>query len=45
MSPPHGTGRISPQIARTLEDRVVGLTVAIGVLERIKVMQMPFAYT
>jgi ion channel-forming bestrophin family protein len=27
------------------EDRVVGLTVAVGVLERIKVTPMPFAYT
>lgn len=38
-------GRISPQIARTLEDRVVGLTVAFSALERTKVTPMPFAYT
>ena len=37
--------RISPQIARTLEDRVAGLTTAFSVLERIKITPMPFAYT
>lgn len=39
------TGRISPQMARTLEDRVVGLTTAFSILERTKVTPMPFAYT
>lgn len=39
------TGRISPQIARTLQDGGVGLTVALIVLERIKVTPMPFAHT
>ena len=37
--------RLSPQIARTLEDRVVGLTQAYGMLERTKGTPMPFAYT
>jgi putative membrane protein len=37
--------RLSPQMARTLEDRVVGLTLAYGMLERTKVTPMPFAYT
>jgi putative membrane protein len=38
-------GRLSPQMVRTLEDRVVGLTLAYGILERTKVTPMPFAYT
>jgi putative membrane protein len=38
-------GRLSPQMARTLEDRVVGLALAYGMLERTKVTPMPFAYT
>ena len=37
--------RLSSQMARTLEDRVVGLTLAYGMLERTKVTPMPFAYT
>jgi ion channel-forming bestrophin family protein len=38
-------GRLSPQMARTLEDRVVGLTLAYGMLERTKATPIPFAYT
>ncbi len=38
-------GRLSPQMARTLEDRVIGLTLAYGMLERTKVTPMPFSYT
>jgi ion channel-forming bestrophin family protein len=38
-------GRLSPQMARTLEDRVIGLTSAYGMLERTKVTPMPFSYT
>jgi ion channel-forming bestrophin family protein len=37
--------RLSPVMARTLEDRVIGLTLAYGMLERTKVTPMPFAYT
>jgi len=37
--------RLSPQMARTLEDRVVALTLAYGMLERTKVTPMPFSYT
>jgi putative membrane protein len=37
--------RLSPQMARTLEDRVVALTLAHGMLERTKVTPMPFSYT
>ena len=40
-----GAGRITPQMARTLEDRVVGLTSAFSILERTKLTPMPFAYT
>ena len=39
------TSRLSPQMARTLEDRVVALTLAHGMLERTKVTPMPFSYT
>jgi putative membrane protein len=38
-------GRLSPQMARTLEDRVIALTLAYGMLERTKVTPMPFPYT
>ncbi len=37
--------RLSPVMARTLEDRVIGLTLAYGMLERTKVTPMPFSYT
>jgi putative membrane protein len=38
-------GRLSPQMGRTLEDRVVGLALAYGMLERTKATPIPFAYT
>lgn len=38
-------GRVLPQMARTLEDRVVGLTAAFSIMERTKVTPMPFPYT
>ena len=38
-------GRLSPQMARTLEDRVVALTLAYGMLERTKVTPIPFSYS
>jgi ion channel-forming bestrophin family protein len=37
--------RLSAQMARTLEDRVVGLAAAYGMLERTKATPIPFAYT
>ena len=38
-------GRLSPQMAQTLEDRVQSLTAAFASAERTKVTPMPFVYT
>jgi ion channel-forming bestrophin family protein len=38
-------GRISPQMARALEERVSALALAYGMLERTKATPIPFSYT
>ena len=38
-------GRLSPQMAKTLEDRVQSMTMAFGSAERTKGTPMPFVYT
>jgi putative membrane protein len=40
-----GAGRLSPQMGRTLEERVSAIALAYGMLERTKATPIPFSYT